>query len=62
MYRRATEKLLDWNIHQYDKDIINDSKVGDIFETTNIWEIDPCFNKIHSAWFLSLNEFRGELK
>jgi DNA modification methylase len=51
VYRKATEKLLDWNIHQYDKDIIDDSKVVDNFETTNIWKIDPCFNKVHSAVF-----------
>jgi DNA modification methylase len=51
VYRKATEKLLDWNIHQYDKNIINDSKVGDNFESTNIWKIDPCFNKVHSAVF-----------
>jgi DNA modification methylase len=51
VYRKATEKLLDWNIHQYDKDIINNSKVDDNFETTNIWKIDPCFDKVHSAVF-----------
>ena len=51
VYRKATEKLLDWNIHQYNKDIINDSKVDDNFETTNIWKIDPCFDKVHSAVF-----------
>jgi len=51
VYRKATEKLLDWNIHQYDKEIINASKVYDDFETTNIWKIDPCFDKVHSAVF-----------
>jgi len=51
VYRKATEKLLDWNIHQYNKEIIGDSKVDDNFETTNIWKIDPCFDKIHSAVF-----------
>lgn len=51
VYRKATEKLLDWNIHQYDKEIINASKVDDNFETTNIWKIDPCFDKVHSAVF-----------
>jgi len=51
VYRKATEKLLDWNIHQYDNEIINASKVDDDFETTNIWKIDPCFDKVHSAVF-----------
>jgi DNA modification methylase len=51
VYRKTTEKLLDWNIHQYDKEIINDSKIDDGFETTNIWKIGPCSDKVHSAVF-----------
>jgi DNA modification methylase len=51
VYRKTTEKLLDWNIHQYDFETVNSSKVGDDFETTNVWKIDPCFDKIHSAVF-----------
>jgi DNA modification methylase len=51
VYRKSTEKLLDWNMHQYNLNIVNKSKVADGFGTSNIWKIDPCFNKIHSAIF-----------
>jgi DNA modification methylase len=51
VYRKSTEKLLDWNIRQYDWKTVKESKVADSFETTNVWKIDPCFDKIHSAVF-----------
>ncbi|MFH0733991.1 MAG: DNA methyltransferase [bacterium] len=51
VYRKSTEKLLDWNMRQYDNKVINESKVSDGFETTNVWKIDPKFDKIHSAVF-----------
>ena len=51
VYRKSTEKLLDWNIKQYDKETIDGSKVYDSYESTNVWKIDPCFNKVHSAVF-----------
>ncbi|MHC6203651.1 DNA methyltransferase [Breznakiellaceae bacterium SP9] len=51
VYRKATEKLLDWNIHQYDDETVKESKVTEGFETTNVWKIDPCFDKVHSAVF-----------
>ena len=51
VYRKSTEKLLDWNIKQYDWNTILESKVADGYETTNVWKIDPCFDKIHSAVF-----------
>jgi len=51
VYRKRTEKLIDWNIHQYDKKIIEDSKVHEEYETSNVWRIDPVFDKIHSAVF-----------
>jgi len=51
VYRKKTTKLLDWNIRQYPKDIVNKSKVGDGFETTNVWEIDPTYNRNHTAVF-----------
>ncbi|MDR0410185.1 MAG: HEAT repeat domain-containing protein, partial [Spirochaetaceae bacterium] len=53
VYRKKTDKLLDWNMHQYDKNVIEASKVNGVFETTNVWKIDPCFDKIHSAVFPS---------
>ncbi len=51
VYRKETTKLLDWNMKQYDTKIINNSKVADGFETSNVWKIDPTFDKVHSAVF-----------
>lgn len=51
VYRKKTDKLIDWNMQQYDKDIIKKSKVLDKYETTNIWKIDPVFDKVHRAVF-----------
>ncbi|MGE5354944.1 MAG: DNA methyltransferase [Deltaproteobacteria bacterium] len=51
VYRKQTEKLLDWNIRSYDQETVEKSKVADGYETTNVWKIDPCFDKIHSAVF-----------
>lgn len=51
VYRKKTDKLLDWNIEQYPKDIVEKSKVKENFETSNIWKIDPTFDKTHSAVF-----------
>ena len=51
VYRKNTEKLLDWNIRQYDWQTVQESKVAEGYETTNVWKIDPCFNKVHSAVF-----------
>ncbi|QQS30105.1 MAG: restriction endonuclease subunit M [Sphingobacteriales bacterium] len=51
VYRKSTEKLLDWNIRSYDWQTVESSKVADGYETTNVWKIDPCFDKVHSAIF-----------
>jgi DNA modification methylase len=51
VYRKSTEKLLDWNIRNYDHKTILESKVDDGYENTNVWKIDPCFDKVHSAIF-----------
>lgn len=51
VYRKKTDKLIDWNIHQYNWDKVKKSKVLDEYETTNIWRIDPTFDRIHSAVF-----------
>jgi len=51
VYRKKTDKLIDWNIHQYNWDKVKRSKVLDKYETTNIWRIDPTFDRIHSAVF-----------
>jgi len=51
VYRKKTDKLIDWNIWQYSWDKVKKSKVMDKYETTNIWRIDPTFDKVHSAVF-----------
>lgn len=69
VYRKSTEKLLDWNIRSYDDKTVEESKVADGYETTNVWKIDPCFNKVHSAIFpvelckrvIQYYSYRGDL-
>ena len=51
VYRKQSDKLIDWNLKQYSEETIHDSKVKDGFETSNVWYIDPTFNKTHSAVF-----------
>jgi len=69
VYRKQTEKLLDWNIKSYDKQTVEESKVADGYETTNVWKIDPSFDKVHSAIFpvelckrvIQYYSFKGDL-
>jgi len=51
VYRKETTKLLDWNMRQYSAEIVEKSKVPEGFETSNVWKIDPTFDKVHSAVF-----------
>ena len=51
VYRKQTDKLLDWNMRQYDAATVEASKVADGFETTNVWRICPKADKVHSAVF-----------
>ncbi len=52
VYRKKTNKLLDWNMEQYDEEAMEQSKVrGNDYETSNIWEIDPVSDKVHRAVF-----------
>lgn len=53
VYRKKTDKLIDWNIRQYSNEIIEQSLVKETYEKTNVWKIDPTFNKGHSAVFPS---------
>jgi modification methylase cfrBI len=45
VYRKKTDKLIDWNIKQYSNEIIEQSLVKGTYEKTNVWKIDPTFNK-----------------
>lgn len=69
VYRKQTDRLIDWNIRQYDWETVKESKVKDGYETSNVWEIDPKFDKVHSAVFpvdlckrvLEYYSFKGDL-
>ena len=51
VYRKKSHDLIDWNIKQYDDSVVDESKVNEEFETTNLWKIDPTYDKNHSAVF-----------
>lgn len=52
VYRKQTEKLIDWNIRAHpDSDIIAQSRIEDEYERTNIWRIQPSYDKRHPATF-----------
>ena len=51
VYRKKTDKLIDWNIRQYNEHKLVKSKVMGKYDTTNVWYIDPTFDRVHSAVF-----------
>ena len=51
VYRKQTSKLIDWNIRQYSDDTVERSRVLGEYESTNVWRIDPAFDRVHSAVF-----------
>jgi DNA modification methylase len=51
VYRKKTSKLIDWNLKQYPKEILEESKVSDGYETSNLWEINPSNDSVHTAVF-----------
>jgi len=51
VYRKKTNKLIDWNIRQYDDQTVAESKVLNEIDRTNVWYIDPTFDKTHTAVF-----------
>lgn len=69
VYRKKTEKLIDWNIKQYPMEIVNESKINGDYESSNVWEIDPTFDRTHSAVFpldlcnkvIKFYSFKGDL-
>ncbi len=50
-YRKKTHKLIDWNIRQYDYKTVQESKVFGEIDQINTWNIDPTFDKTHTAVF-----------
>lgn len=51
VYRKQTDKLLDWNMRAYEWETIQASRIQGKYETSNVWKIDPTFDRVHSAVF-----------
>ena len=51
VYRKQSLRLIDWNLRQYERPIRDASRVSDGYETTNVWDIDPATDPVHSAVF-----------
>ena len=52
VYRKKTNKLIDWHIRKHpDQNIVDESRVEDGYEVTNIWKIHPAHSKKHPAIF-----------
>jgi DNA modification methylase len=51
VYRKKTNRLIDWNLKQYSSETIAASLVPDGYETSYVWKIDPRNDKVHSAVF-----------
>ena len=69
VYRKETTKLIDWIYKQYPEEILQDSIIGDGYETSNVWNISPRSSKKHSAIFpielcdkiINYYSFKGDL-
>ena len=52
VYRKKTDFLIDWHIRNHpDRQAVEESKIGDDYEHTNIWRIQPATNSKHPAAF-----------
>lgn len=69
VYRKHTNKLIDWNMRQYDPETVEASKVQGDYEKTNVWRIAPSADPVHPAVFpvelatrvIELYSYRGDL-
>ena len=52
VYRKRTDLLIDWYIRNHpDKTIVEESKIPDGYERTNVWKINPSTSSKHPAAF-----------
>lgn len=51
VYRKKTDKLIDWNMRQYDDGTVEASLIEGDYEKTNVWQIHPASDKVHPAIF-----------
>ncbi len=69
VYRKKTNRLIDWNLRQYSEETIAASKVLEEYEKTNVWRINPGSDKVHPAVFpvelasrvIRLYSYKGDL-
>ncbi len=70
VYRKRTDVLIDWHIRSHpDQDLVAASKIGDDYERTNIWRIQPNTRSKHPAAFplelarkvISYYSFKGDV-
>ncbi|NJN97180.1 MAG: site-specific DNA-methyltransferase [Anaerolineales bacterium] len=70
VYRKRTDLLIDWHIRNHpDRAVVEASKIGDEYERTNIWRIQPNTNSKHPAAFpreladkvISYYSFKGDV-
>lgn len=52
VYRKHTDLLIDWFIRNHpNRNVIEESKISDGYEKTNVWKINPSTNSKHPAAF-----------
>jgi DNA modification methylase len=52
VYRKKTDKLIDWHIRKHpNQNLVEESKIEDGYETTNLWKIHPAHHPKHPAIF-----------
>lgn len=52
VYRKKTDKLIDWNIRSHpDQKLVQESKIENDYEVTNVWKLSPARSKKHPAIF-----------
>ena len=69
VYRKKTDKLIDWNLRQYDDETVEASKVLGEYDKSNAWHINPATDKGHPAVFptelasrvIQFYSFKGDL-
>ncbi len=70
VYRKQTDKLIDWNIRAHCKpEMVKASRIDGDYERTNIWRIKPAYDKRHPAIFplemaekvISYYSFKGDV-
>lgn len=69
VYRKKTERLIDWNLKQYQADVMTASRVAGDVERTNVWKISPASNAVHDAVypvelaqrFIELYSMKGDM-